>query len=145
MASRASPPKRGGTIRTKRRTPTASERISKLRSLLSGGDRRSLAQAMRAMAIVHRDPKRYVPELAKLADEDGRPDRDAGWLVSMRAIDLLEKLAHENVAWVDPVRSVFLGHLADSESWEIRLQVVRAPAVCVERKGARASGEDPPA
>ena len=41
-------------------------------------------------------------------------------------MDLLEKLAHERLEWIEPHRKVFLGPLADSDKWEIRLQVVRA-------------------
>lgn len=51
---------------------------------------------------------------------------DADWLVGLRALDLLEKLAREHAAWVQPHRRVFIGPLADSDKWEIRLQIVRA-------------------
>ena len=60
-----------------------------------------------------------MPELAALA-------RDADWLVSMRAMDLLEKLAHEHPDWVQPYRRLFTGPLADIDKWEMRLQIVRA-------------------
>jgi TfoX/Sxy family transcriptional regulator of competence genes len=89
-----------------------------LRDLLSGRDRRSVAQSERARALVRADPGR-VSELAALAE-------DTDWLVSMRAMDLLEKLAHEHADWVQPHRALFVGPLADSDKWEIRLQVVRA-------------------
>ena len=89
-----------------------------LRSLLSGGDRRSIAQSARVLKLVREDPA-SISQLAQLAcDEE--------WLVSMRAMDLLEKLAHENAEWVEPHRHLFIGPLADSPQWEIRLQVVRA-------------------
>lgn len=89
-----------------------------LRELLSGGDRRSIARSRRARELVEADPKR-VAELAELA-------LDGDWLVSMRALDLLEKLAHRHADWVQPHKRLFIGALADSEKWEIRLQVVRA-------------------
>ena len=89
-----------------------------LRSLLSGGDRRSIARSIQARALVEEDRGR-VAELAELA-------RDSDWLVSMRAIDLLEKLAQEHPGWIQPHKSLFIGPLADSDEWEIRLQVVRA-------------------
>ncbi len=89
-----------------------------LRDLLPGGDRRSVAQSERAHEAVLARPER-TGELAALVED---PD----WLVGMRALDLLEKLAHEQPAWVEPYRSVFLGPAADSEKWECRLQVVRA-------------------
>jgi HEAT repeat protein len=89
-----------------------------LRPLLSGGDRRSIAQCARALKLVRADPN-LVAQLARLA-----VDRD--WLVSMRAMDLLEKLAHERPEWIEPHKHLFIGPLADSTQWEIRLQVVRA-------------------
>jgi HEAT repeat protein len=86
--------------------------------LLSGGDRRSLARAKEALGVVRADP-RGVAELVRLTANEN-------WLVGMRAFDLLEKLAHENRALVEPHRAVFLGPGAESESWEVRLQIVRA-------------------
>ncbi len=44
----------------------------------------------------------------------------------MRALDLIEKLAHEHPDWIAPHKRVFIGPLADSDKWEIRLQIVRA-------------------
>ena len=89
-----------------------------LRPLLTGGDRRSVARSERVHQLVIRSPER-IAELALLA-------RDSDWLVSLRAMDLLEKLAHEHAAWVEPYKELFIGPLADSEKWELRLQVVRA-------------------
>jgi len=99
-------------------TPTGATGKSSLRRLLSGGDRRSIAHSRRARALVEAYPS-YVGELANLAEDGDR-------LVSMRAMDLLEKLAHAHAAWVQPHKRLFIGPLADSDSWEIRLQVVRA-------------------
>jgi hypothetical protein len=89
-----------------------------LRRLLSGGDRRMLAQANRVLALV-RETQGRVRQLAALT-------KDADWLVSMRAMDVLEKLARERAAAVQPYKKLFIGALADSEEWEVRLQVVRA-------------------
>jgi hypothetical protein len=86
--------------------------------MLSGGDRRSVAQSARARVLVEKAPAK-VSELARLAIDDD-------WLVSMRAMDLLEKLAQEHPEWVQPYKALFIGPLADSEKWEIRLQIVRA-------------------
>ena len=94
------------------------KRTKSLRSLLSGGDRRSVAQSNRALALVRSNPEQ-VAQLAALA-------RDVDWLVSLRAMDLLEKLAHEHAEWVEPFKALFIGTLADSDKWEVRLQVVRA-------------------
>jgi hypothetical protein len=89
-----------------------------IRRLLTGGDRRDLAKAGKALALVEKKPA-LVRELASLTSDDD-------WLVTQRAADLLEKLAHSNPDWVEPHKAVFLGPLADSDKWEIRLQVVRA-------------------
>jgi len=60
-----------------------------------------------------------VAHLVTLTEEDD-------WLVAQRAVDLLEKLAHDHPEWVAPHKRVFLGPLANSDKWEIRLQIVRA-------------------
>lgn len=44
----------------------------------------------------------------------------------MRALDLLEKLAHDHPDWIEPHKRLFIGSLADRDEWEIRLQIVRA-------------------
>jgi hypothetical protein len=88
------------------------------RDLLSGGDRRGIADSARVRTLIERRPT-LVKDLAALTtDED--------WLVVQRALDLLEKVAHEHVAWVEPFKKVFIGPLAESDKWEIRLQIVRA-------------------
>jgi hypothetical protein len=96
----------------------ASRQLPSLRPLLRGGDRRSLAQSKRALALALARPER-VTELVTLAG-----DRD--WLISLRALDLLEKLAHQHPEWIAPHQRLFIGPLADSDKWEVRLQVVRA-------------------
>jgi hypothetical protein len=87
-------------------------------ALLSGGDRRSIADSDRVRALIARRPVR-LKELAALTTHDD-------WLVTQRALDLLEKFAHEHPEWVEPYKTVFIGPLAESDKWEIRLQVVRA-------------------
>ena len=89
-----------------------------LRGLLTGADRRSVAQSKAAFAAVLANPKR-IAELAALAEDDD-------WLVSMRALDLLEKIAHVYAEWIEPHRHLLIGALADSDKWEVRLQIVRA-------------------
>jgi len=101
-----------------------------MRSLLSGGDRRSIARSQRAHELVRAAPER-VSELAALAE-------DADWLVSMRALDLLEKVAREHVEWIQPCRRLFVGPLADSDKWEIRLQIVRTLPLLAWRARERA-------
>jgi hypothetical protein len=92
--------------------------VAQIRGLLRGGDRRSIADSNRARVLVERDPRR-VGELLELTN-------DEDWLVTQRALDLLEKLAHHHPAWIEPYKGVFIGPLADSDQWEIRLQIVRA-------------------
>jgi hypothetical protein len=89
-----------------------------IRRLLTGGDRRSIAHSNRVRAMVEADPA-LVGALVRLVS-----DRD--WLVAQRAVDLLEKLAQNHRDWIAPHKRVFIGRIADSDKWEIRLQVVRA-------------------
>ncbi|MCC7008187.1 MAG: hypothetical protein IT184_05175 [Acidobacteria bacterium] len=89
-----------------------------LRALLTGGDRRSIAHVAAARRLVEADPAR-VEELVALA-------RDPDWLVTLRALDLVEKLAHAHPEWVAPYKRLFIGPLAEHDAWEIRLQIVRA-------------------
>ena len=91
---------------------------TELRALLTGGDRRDIAQSNRARSLIDETPA-LVGELAALTEDDD-------WLVAERALDLLEKLAHEHPEWIEPYKTVFIGPLADSDKWEIRLQTVRA-------------------
>jgi hypothetical protein len=100
-----------------------------LRDYLTGGDRRSIARSDRARALVQRDPG-LIKNLAALTSD---PD----WLVSQRAFDLLEKFAQLRPDWVEPYKEVFIGPLADSDKWEIRLQIVRALPL-FQWKGAQA-------
>jgi hypothetical protein len=90
----------------------------KIRELLSGGDRRSIADSNRVRAMLEQDPGLVADLVALTRDED--------WLVVQRCIDLLEKLAHEHPDWIAPHKRVFIGPLAEREQWEIRLQIVRA-------------------
>jgi hypothetical protein len=92
--------------------------MTKLRSLLTGGDRRSIANSNRARAIIEKDPSLVTELVALTTDED--------WLVMQRALDLMEKLAHQHSDWIEPHKKIFIGPLARGDKWEIRLQIVRA-------------------
>jgi hypothetical protein len=92
--------------------------VKTVRDLLAGGDRRSIAKSNRVRAMADRSPK-LIRDLAALT-------RDTDWLVAQRALDLLEKLAHDHPKQVAPYKRIFLGPLGDSDKWEIRLQIVRA-------------------
>lgn len=98
--------------------PSRHARPDSLRRLLAGGDRRSIARSNEALALLRADPAR-IADLVNLAE-------DSDWLVVMRAVDLLDKLAHEHPEWIQPHRKLFIGPLADHPSWEIRLQIARA-------------------
>ena len=91
---------------------------TEIRQLLRGGDRRSIADSHHARALIEHNPARVTELAALTADED--------WLVTQRALDLLEKLAHEHADWIEPHKKIFIGPLATSDKWEIRLQIVRA-------------------
>jgi hypothetical protein len=68
--------------------------------------------------LIENNPSLVIELAALTADED--------WLVTQRALDLLEKLAHEHVDWIALHKEIFIGPLAASDKWEIRLQIVRA-------------------
>ena len=95
----------------------SAETRAALRRLLDGQDPRSLAQSKAARRLIEAKPAR-VADLVALAGH-------ANWVVAMRALDLLEKLARAHPDWVQPHRAVFL-RTASSDQWLIRLQVVRA-------------------
>ena len=92
--------------------------VFEIHALLSGGDRRSIADSDRARRLIEDDPSR-IGELAALAG-------DENWLIVQRVLDLLEKLARQHPEWVEPHKTLFIGDHATSDKWEIRLQVVRA-------------------
>ena len=75
-----------------------------LRPLLAGGDRRSQARSKDVLARVHAD-NALVAELVALVGDDD-------WLT--------------HPSWIAPHKRVFIGAAADSDKWEVRLQVVRA-------------------
>ena len=89
-----------------------------LYTLLSGNDRRSIADSNRARLLIERDPS-LVAQLVGLTE-------DENWLIVQRALDLLEKIAQEHPSWVEPFKELFIGPLSRREQWEIRLQIVRA-------------------
>jgi acyl carrier protein phosphodiesterase len=74
-----------------------SSRRTSLRRLLAGGDRRSIVGADRVLSILRAQPER-IRDVAMLAD-------DEDWLVSMRALDVLEKIAHHQADWIRPDRT----------------------------------------
>jgi uncharacterized Tic20 family protein len=102
-----------------------------LRPLLTVCDRRSIAGSDAVVRLVLAAPER-VTELVALAADDDQ-------LVSMRALDALEKVARARPPLVQPHREILLGPLADSERWEIRLQIARTlPELTGPRKSSAA-------
>ena len=93
-------------------------RPGEIRRLLTGGDRRSIAKSNRVRQLIDQKPSLVADLAALTADQD--------WLVTQRALDLLEKLAHDHPEWIAPHKTIFVGPLAESDKWEIRLQIVRA-------------------
>ena len=93
-------------------------RAGAVRPLLQGGDRRGIADSNRARALIERDPSLVIELAALTTDED--------WLVTQRSLDLLEKLARDHPDWIEPHKKIFIGPLAASDKWEVRLQIVRA-------------------
>jgi HEAT repeat protein len=89
-----------------------------LHTLLSGGDRRSIADSKRARLLIEGD-RSLIAQLIALTE-------DENWLIVQRALDLLEKIAQEHPDWVEPYKKLFIGRLSKREQWEIRLQIVRA-------------------
>jgi hypothetical protein len=96
----------------------ADSRQAEIHQLLRGGDRRSIAQSDRVRTLMENDASLVTVLVALTTDAD--------WLVAQRALDLLEKLAHDHVDWIAPHKKIFIGPLAASDKWEIRLQIVRA-------------------
>src|SRR5215469_16669489 len=95
------PPKLASLLKSK--ADGANRASSALRRLLFGGDRRSIARSNRALSRIQARPE-LAAEVARLAsDED--------WLISMRSMDLLEKLAHQDPAWIEPHKRLFIGPL----------------------------------
>lgn len=84
-----------------------SSRPPEIRPLLSGGDRRSIADSNRVRVLVENNQSLVIELAALTADED--------WLVAQRALDLLEKLAHEHADWIAPHKKIFIGPLAASD------------------------------
>src|SRR5215831_11290969 len=107
-----------------------------LRELLRSRDRRSTARANDVLAMARANIA-LVADLAALADDDD-------WLVAERALDVLEKLAHEHPDWLARYKNVFIGELADSDKWEIRLQIVRELPLFDWPARARRPAVEPP-
>ena len=85
---------------------------STLRSLLSGGDLRSIGRSNEAAEWVARDPKKAAALVECLWDADPR--------VRMRAADALEKASLERAKLLQPFKTLLLGLCAEAIQKEVR-------------------------
>jgi hypothetical protein len=83
-----------------------------LRSMPSGGDRRSIGRSDEAVKLVGAEPKR-VAELAELL-------WDSDEVVRMRAADALEKLSRDHLERLEPLKPNLLGLMAETRQKELR-------------------------
>ena len=83
-----------------------------IRSLLSGGDRRSIGRSDQVSALVIGKPERFGRLVKCLWDADP--------VVSMRAADAAEKVSRENPALLQPHKAELLGLLAEVIQKEVR-------------------------
>ncbi len=82
------------------------------RTLLSGGDRRSLGRAGEVLALVSRLPE-HLGELVECLWVDDE-------VVRMRAADVLEKLSRADAGLLAPYKAQLLGLLAETTQKEVR-------------------------
>jgi vesicle coat complex subunit len=83
-----------------------------IRSMLSGGDRRSLGRVAEVIDLVRRYPKLIPSAVECLRDGDTR--------VCMRAADALEKLSREQAVFLQSYTTHLLGLLAETTQQEVR-------------------------
>jgi hypothetical protein len=88
---------------------TAGERI---RSMLMGGDRRSIGLADEVADLVGRQPKQVSCLIECLWDRDA--------LLRMRAADAAEKLSRDKAVLLQPYKEPLLGLLAEATQQEVR-------------------------
>jgi len=105
-----------------------------MRTILSGGDRRSVGRVVEVVELVLAEPER-VRELAGLLW-----DMDA--VVRMRAADALEKVSRELAACMVPFKADLLGLMAETRQqelrWHLALMVARMGLDARERRRAAA-------
>ncbi len=83
-----------------------------IRSMLSGGDRRSIGRVAEIVAVVEQQPRVTSLLVGCLWDEDSR--------VCMRAADAIEKLSREGTSFLKPYTAPLLGLLAETTQQEVR-------------------------
>lgn len=90
----------------------AAARLSRVRKLLSGGDRRSLGRSSQAMALVEADHSLMPLVLSLLTDED--------LLVRMRAADIAEKLSRSRPELLKGRERYLLERVGITDQQEVR-------------------------
>src|SRR5579862_5180880 len=83
-----------------------------IRSLLEGGDRRSIGRADHIAKIVLRDSTLFPKLMAGLWSKNP--------LVRMRAADAAEKVTRDNPALLQPFKKELLGLMAETTQQELR-------------------------
>jgi len=83
-----------------------------IRSMLIGGDRRSIGRANEVVDLVRLQPKKVAHLVECLWDPDSR--------VRMRAADATEKMSREQAVLLQPYKAPLLGLLAEATQQEIR-------------------------
>lgn len=82
------------------------------RTILRGGDRRSLGRAAAALALLRQDPRRTMLVIPLLRDPDP--------VVAMRAADILEKLSRSHPASLQPFKRGLLSQLQQATQQEVQ-------------------------
>jgi len=83
-----------------------------MRSMLTGGDRRSIGRADEVAGLVRRNPRKIAQLMECLWDPDP--------CVRMRAADAMEKASREQAALLQPYKAQLLGLLAETTQQEMR-------------------------
>lgn len=83
-----------------------------IRSMLTGGDRRSIGRANAVVKLIERSPSRIREAVKCLWDSDP--------LVAMRAADALEKISRKSAASLRPLKENLLGLAAETSQQELR-------------------------
>jgi hypothetical protein len=86
--------------------------MPQIRSILRGGDRRSIGRANEVVELIERNPSRTSELVNCLWDSDPR--------VAMRAADALEKISREHSTLLQRSKAELLGLAAEATQQEVR-------------------------
>lgn len=89
-----------------------SDTSADVRSLLTGGDRRSIGHVDQVITLVEADPALFGQLIAAMTDSDP--------LVRMRGADAVEKLTLTHSAWLAPYATELLGPAASIQQQEVQ-------------------------